>query len=122
MEAIAATTTPFKMPSKSTPTNAIAATVNSSRLMRHNRPISPNLTSPVIATNTIAAHTAFGKFLKNPVKKSKQNASVIEAKISDNGVLAPGVPAVHRAYEIGPTTGNSEQTWNLGNGDDESGT
>jgi hypothetical protein len=32
---------------------------------------------------------AFGKICKNSVKKSRQNASVIDGKMSDKGVLAP---------------------------------
>ena len=89
IDTTAASRTPFRIPSTSTPANATMATLKSKRLTRHNRAISRMSIKPFTATSTMAASTALGRFCTSPVRKSRQSASVAEAKTSASGVCAP---------------------------------
>ena len=64
---------------------------NRARLTRHMRSNAGKIQQPVTAIRTTAASTAFGRFSSNPVRKSRQSASVIEAKTSASGVRAPAL-------------------------------
>jgi hypothetical protein len=64
----------------------------------------PKIDSACYCHQHNGASTVFGKFFKNPVKKSRQNASVIDAKMSDNGVLAPAF-SFTADWESPPATG-----------------
>ena len=46
---------------------------------------------PYTAVSTTAASTAFGRFSKNPVRKSKQRASVTDTKTRASGLRAPAL-------------------------------
>ena len=87
----AASITPLRIPSTSTPANAIIATPNSNRLTRHRCRSSPTLISPLTATSTIAASTTLGRLRSNPVRKIRHSAIVSEANTSASGVFAPAL-------------------------------
>ena len=89
IEATAAVRIPSKMPSSSTTTSAIAAAKKSIRLTRHMRMKAGTSTSPATAVSTTAASTAFGKFFKNPVRKSRHSAKVREANTVRAGCAPP---------------------------------
>ena len=104
MDEMAARTTPLRMPNMITPAKEIIAMPNSMRLIFQSR-FSPMISNRLlIATSSMAAKTTSGKFFNLSVRNSRHKAMVTDAKISENGDLAPA-STFTADWERPPVTG-----------------